>query len=258
MSSGGGRGPPPGGGGPPVRVRCRCRQFRQACFGAVHHGERHQSVQSRHRAWCQGPEQLVPCEGLLPVRVLGARGTRVAGGDRGPELVRAHRGRQGRRDQRVALGDAFPVPPLCGPARRAAPVRRRGWCGAGRRASVRSMSASNPATSPSSGRRVRSWRVRRIASVVRSVRCRESPGVSAGCSTAGTASACRRRRTPRRARVVPTTPSKGQLNLEQHGGRTIEGVGVRTAQRLLALTAAIWHNRAAGQPITRSLTAYDH
>jgi hypothetical protein len=51
---------------------------------------------------------------------------------------------------------------------------------------------------------------------------------------------------------------KGQLNLEQHGGRTIDGVGVRIAQRLLALTAAIWHNRATGQPITRSLTAYDH
>ncbi|MET9000830.1 IS982 family transposase, partial [Amycolatopsis sp. NPDC004169] len=42
------------------------------------------------------------------------------------------------------------------------------------------------------------------------------------------------------------------------GGRTIEGVGVRVAQRLLALTAAIWHNRATGQAITRSLTAYDH
>ncbi|MDS0140766.1 IS982 family transposase, partial [Amycolatopsis sp. 505] len=51
---------------------------------------------------------------------------------------------------------------------------------------------------------------------------------------------------------------KGQLNLEQHGGRTIEGVGVRVAQRLLALTAAIWHNRTTSQPITRSLTAYDH
>ncbi|GAB1509964.1 hypothetical protein JCM33774_20050 [Actinophytocola sp. KF-1] len=30
---------------------------------------------------------------------------------------------------------------------------------------------------------------------------------------------------------------KGQLNLEQHGGHTIEGVGVRIAQHLLALTA---------------------
>ncbi|GAB1508640.1 transposase [Actinophytocola sp. KF-1] len=51
---------------------------------------------------------------------------------------------------------------------------------------------------------------------------------------------------------------KGQLDLKQHGGRTIEGVAVRIAQRLLALTAAIWHNRATNQPLTRSLTAYDH
>jgi Transposase DDE domain len=51
---------------------------------------------------------------------------------------------------------------------------------------------------------------------------------------------------------------KGQLDLELHGGRTIEGVGTRIAQRLLALTAAIWHNRHTGQPITRSLIAYDH
>jgi len=33
---------------------------------------------------------------------------------------------------------------------------------------------------------------------------------------------------------------------------------VRVAQRLLALTAAIWHNHATSQPITRSLIAYDH
>jgi hypothetical protein len=51
---------------------------------------------------------------------------------------------------------------------------------------------------------------------------------------------------------------KGQLDLELHGGRSIDGVGVRVAQRLLALTAAIWHNRATGAPITRSLIAYDH
>ena len=51
---------------------------------------------------------------------------------------------------------------------------------------------------------------------------------------------------------------KGQLDLELHGGRSIDGVGARVAQRLLALTAAIWHNRATGQPLTRSLTAYDH
>ncbi|PWK31004.1 hypothetical protein BC793_1351 [Actinoplanes xinjiangensis] len=51
---------------------------------------------------------------------------------------------------------------------------------------------------------------------------------------------------------------KGQLDLELHGGRSIEGVGARVAQRLLAMTAAIWHNRATGQPLTRSLIAYDH
>lgn len=51
---------------------------------------------------------------------------------------------------------------------------------------------------------------------------------------------------------------KGQLDLELHGGRTLTGVTTRVAQRLLALTAAIWHNRATGQPITRSLIAYDH
>ncbi|WP_448624501.1 IS982 family transposase [Geodermatophilus sp. URMC 64] len=51
---------------------------------------------------------------------------------------------------------------------------------------------------------------------------------------------------------------KGQLDLELHGGRTLTGVSARVAQRILALTAAIWHNRATGQPITRSLIAYDH
>lgn len=51
---------------------------------------------------------------------------------------------------------------------------------------------------------------------------------------------------------------KGQLDLEQHGGRSFEGVAVRVAQRILAMTAAIWHNNHTGQPITRSLVAYDH
>jgi Transposase DDE domain len=51
---------------------------------------------------------------------------------------------------------------------------------------------------------------------------------------------------------------KGQLDLERHGGRTIEGVTVRVLQRLLAFTAAIWHNHKAGQPVVRSLVAYDH
>ena len=50
---------------------------------------------------------------------------------------------------------------------------------------------------------------------------------------------------------------KGQLDLERHGGRTPAGVCARVAQRVLALTAAIWHNDQLG--ITRrSLLAYDH
>jgi hypothetical protein len=51
---------------------------------------------------------------------------------------------------------------------------------------------------------------------------------------------------------------KGQLDLEHHGGRTIAGVCTRVAQRVLALTAAIWHNDHLGLRVRRSLTAYDH
>ncbi|WP_031165906.1 IS982 family transposase [Streptosporangium roseum] len=51
---------------------------------------------------------------------------------------------------------------------------------------------------------------------------------------------------------------KGQLDLERHGGRTPAGVIARVLARLLALTTAIWHNDKTGQPIKRSLIAYDH
>jgi hypothetical protein len=51
---------------------------------------------------------------------------------------------------------------------------------------------------------------------------------------------------------------KGHLDLERHGGRTPAGVTVRILQRVLALTAAIWHNDKTGQPNLRSLIAYDH
>jgi len=51
---------------------------------------------------------------------------------------------------------------------------------------------------------------------------------------------------------------KGQLDLERHGGHTPAGVIVRVLQRILALTAAIWHNDHTGQPVARSLVAYDH
>jgi hypothetical protein len=52
---------------------------------------------------------------------------------------------------------------------------------------------------------------------------------------------------------------KAQLDLERHGGRTPTGVWARVLQRLLALTAAIWHNETTRRPgPARSLTAYDH
>jgi len=51
---------------------------------------------------------------------------------------------------------------------------------------------------------------------------------------------------------------KGQLDLERHGARTRAGVITRVWQRILALTAAIWHNDNIGTRIKRSLTAYDH
>ena len=51
---------------------------------------------------------------------------------------------------------------------------------------------------------------------------------------------------------------KGQLDLERHGGKTPAGVIARVLSRILALTAAIWLNDKTGQPVKRSLTAYDH
>ena len=51
---------------------------------------------------------------------------------------------------------------------------------------------------------------------------------------------------------------KGQLDLERHGGRTPEGIIARVLARILALTAAIWHNDHAGQHVKRSLIALDH
>lgn len=51
---------------------------------------------------------------------------------------------------------------------------------------------------------------------------------------------------------------KGQLDLEDHGGRSGAGVAIRVPQRILAMAAAIWHNNLTGAPVTRSLIAYDH
>ncbi len=52
---------------------------------------------------------------------------------------------------------------------------------------------------------------------------------------------------------------KAQLDLERHGGRKPAGVCARVLQRLLALTAAIWHNETSNiAGPARSLLAYDH
>ena len=48
---------------------------------------------------------------------------------------------------------------------------------------------------------------------------------------------------------------KGQLDLENHGGRSYAGVAIRVAQRILAMAAAIWRNNQTGAPVTRSLIA---
>ena len=47
---------------------------------------------------------------------------------------------------------------------------------------------------------------------------------------------------------------KAQLDLERHGGRTKPGVCARVLQRILALTAAIWHNENTNQPGPGPLT----
>jgi hypothetical protein len=73
----------------------------------------------------------------------------------------------------------------------------------------------------------------------------------------------RRRGTPQLRRLRQIIESvnntlKTQLSLEDHRGRSAQGVIVRILQRLLALTAAIWHNHHSQRPVLRSLTAYDH
>jgi hypothetical protein len=50
---------------------------------------------------------------------------------------------------------------------------------------------------------------------------------------------------------------KGQLALERHGGRTLAGVCVRVALRLLALAAGLIHNYDTGDP-GRHFAAYAH
>ncbi len=51
--------------------------------------------------------------------------------------------------------------------------------------------------------------------------------------------------------------TKGQLALERHGGRTLPGLCVRIALRLLALAAGLAHNQTIGDP-GRHFAAYTH
>lgn len=51
--------------------------------------------------------------------------------------------------------------------------------------------------------------------------------------------------------------SKGQLSLERHGARTLQGLIARIAQRLLALAAGCWQNWQTGRP-GRHFTTFDH
>ena len=51
---------------------------------------------------------------------------------------------------------------------------------------------------------------------------------------------------------------KDQLDLERHGGRTPAGVFARVAQRLLAMTACIWHDWHINPTGKRSLINYDY
>jgi len=51
---------------------------------------------------------------------------------------------------------------------------------------------------------------------------------------------------------------KGQLDLEQHGGRTAVGAAARVLRRILALAAVSWHNHKTSQPTPRSLVACHH
>ncbi|GAA1587686.1 hypothetical protein GCM10009678_82630 [Actinomadura kijaniata] len=51
---------------------------------------------------------------------------------------------------------------------------------------------------------------------------------------------------------------RNQPGLERHAARTTEGLWARVCQRVVALNAAIWHNRLIDAPVKRSLIAYDH
>ena len=53
------------------------------------------------------------------------------------------------------------------------------------------------------------------------------------------------------------TPSKADSTSNTTKAAPSHGVYTRIGQRILALTAAVWHNDRIGHTIQRSLTPYD-
>ena len=125
----------------------------------------------------------------------------------------------------------------------------------GEREAVRQLLVSQPANRPPAGSAVVPTRV-----------WLEQPPSGSSPTWAADDPPGPHRRTPTSALselAAPTVEAiiwtlKGQLGLEQHGGRVPAGLWVRVVQRLLALNTAIWHNWAIGAPVKRSLIAYDH
>ena len=56
----------------------------------------------------------------------------------------------------------------------------------------------------------------------------------------------------------PGDAGPGRRSAVTGGQYCAQGLYARIAQRLLAMAAAIWHNWATGEPVKRSLTAYDN
>jgi hypothetical protein len=142
---------------------------RQCHLRAVKLGDRDGPVEGDDRGGVEADELVVEGDDLRPVGLAYIGGGGVHGVDRGEDLVatRSRPGGQPLAHQPVALGDQRRVPGptvllVEGTSSPLAETR------AVRRASVRSISASSPATSPSSGNRARIRRVSRIASAVRS------------------------------------------------------------------------------------------
>ena len=224
---------------PPVGLQARRRSASPACR-TLHHAERDGEVEGDDRARIDPLEQAVEPDDLDPVGVL-------------------HRGRLvvHRRDRRPAAGTGRPDPAASTSSRSATPSSDEGRgpssdrsCSASGtsdpsgptrarwRASVRSIRASSPPTSASSGARARSRRVRRMASAASS---RRWSSVTAG----------------RRVALVehevehPAAPPPGGSS-HSCGGRRLEpGPGLGDA--LLGPADALGHRRLGHEEGRRDL-----